>query len=91
MNDEMLPEWASKKSDGDYMRVGTQLCTRDGKKVGNAVVISIGNMGNGKGGIRVATILTDAGNKLRLIKSELEQLFYVPNYIMKKYNGGFHD
>lgn len=71
--DEPLPSWAISKSNGCYMEIGAQLRTRDGRKIGNAVVVSVDEAG--------AIIVTDAGSRMPLTESELEGLFYPPEWI----------
>lgn len=73
MCNEYLPEWASAVSDGDYMIPLTQLCTRDGRRMGNAVVVSV---------TTVAQIVTDMGTHLQLTEGELQELFHTPTFIM---------
>lgn len=74
-----LPNWAVKESDGNYMEVGAQLATRDGRKIGNAYVDCIGpHVPLGQ----VAVVITDIGNKVVMTAAELEELFYPPAYIM---------
>lgn len=70
-----LPEWASRLSDGDYMVVGTQLCTRDGRIIGNARVTKLEQYG--------VEVVTDMGTAIVLDKEELIELFHKPEYIMK--------
>jgi hypothetical protein len=72
--DEPLPPWALRLSDGNYMEVGAQLATRNGRKIGNAVVSSIAD--------NIATVTTDRGSIVRLYPSELAEMFYPPRYIM---------
>jgi len=60
------------------MEVGAQLCTRNGRKVGNAVVISITT----QNGLATAECITDSGNSLILTITELEELFHEPRFLM---------
>lgn len=69
-----LPDWAIGKTD-NYLTIGAQLCTRDGRRCGNAAVICI-NENN------TALIKTDMGTELTLDKAELEELFHLPQYVM---------
>ena len=77
-----LPYWAEKLSSGSYMEDGAQLSTRDGRRIGNAVIILIYNHYGLKE--EVAVCITDAGNVLRLTNNELKEIFYPPKYIMKE-------
>lgn len=78
-DDYPLPDWADKRSDGEYMEVGAQLATKDGRYCGNAFVNKLRNhdeLG------QVADVITDAGNKTRMTLAELESAFYPPIYVM---------
>lgn len=75
--EEFLPSYAISKTD-KYMEIGAQLLTKDGRKIGNAVVIHIADTKYGA----VAHIVTDFGNTSRLIQKELEELFHQPKYIV---------
>lgn len=79
MAEDLLPEWATAKANG--WQVGAQLCTKDGRRCGNAViagcVISV---------IRrqpVWIVFTDAGSELMLSEKELHELFYFPEWLMR--------
>lgn len=74
-NDFPLPEWAVRRSDGNFMEVGAQLATRDGRRLGNAYVDEIR-------GPQLATVVTDMGSRLTLTLRELEELFHPPSYVM---------
>lgn len=80
-DEEQLPDWAARKSDGDYMVPMTQLCTKDGRRIGNAVVLLVDH-GYAHGSL--ATIQTDAGTEFRMVRSELEELFHPPLYVMNR-------
>lgn len=72
---DMLPEWAIDRCNGDYMRLGAVLPTRDGRRTGNATVIDI-DMSR-----ELATCITDVGNIMRLNRDELKELFWPPDFI----------
>lgn len=78
-----LPEWATGRTT-DYMTVGAQLLTRDGRRSGNACVIAVGVVEYHNLGVtyEAARVLTDAGNSMTLTRRELEELYYEPNYTM---------
>lgn len=78
--EEPLPEWAVRRSKGNYMEVGAQLCTRDGRRLGNAYVrhVRFSELQQ----MPVADIVTDSGNKATLNLSELKSAFYPPEYVM---------
>ena len=79
MHEYPLPGWAKERSNGEYMKIGSQLCTKDGRKIGNAFVIKIKKYNN----LIVAEVKTDIGTVLELTEQELKQYFYQPQYIMK--------
>ena len=83
--DYPLPPWAKRFSDGNYLEVGASLPTRDGRKIGNSIVLLIEEipLRNGSGLETVARIITDAGNKTTMTESELMEMFYPPCLISK--------
>lgn len=77
--EEPLPEWAIRKSLGDYMEEGAQLRTRDGRRCGNAYIDSIeqhASLG------QIAIVVTDMGSVMRMTFNEVADYFYRPEYIM---------
>ncbi|MDP3579108.1 hypothetical protein [Methyloversatilis sp.] len=70
------PPWATGVARG-YLEVGAQLCTRDGRRIGNAVVLQV--MSTCKG--TSAQIWTDACNDLVLNEAELAELFHEPEWL----------
>ncbi|MCK5603183.1 hypothetical protein KAR91_14975 [Candidatus Pacearchaeota archaeon] len=80
-DDYPLPEWADRKSDGRYMIAGSQLATRDGRRMGNAFIDRITWHPHPSLG-PLACIITDAGSTLRMTLSEIKDTFYPPTYIM---------
>ena len=79
--DDLLPEWAHKKSDGSYLEIGAQLATRDGRRVGNAYVdelVQHDSLG------QLAVVVTDIGNTCRMTLDELMEAFYRPEYVMRR-------
>lgn len=78
--DYPLPEWAEKRSDGNYMEPGAQLATKDGRRCGNAYVDGVephDTLG------QLAIVVTDMGNSFRMTIRELEEAFYPPTYVMR--------
>ena len=73
--DDPLPTWAERKSDGNYLEINAQLCTRDGRVIGNAKVTEVDGVN--------AEVETDKGVKVKLCYNELQELFYRHEYIMK--------
>ena len=88
MPEEQLPEWAAravKPEDPEpYWQVNAALQTRDGRVTGNAVVAEIMTVCYGGVKYEVAKVVTDAGNIIKCSKTELAQLFYIPQWVMKE-------
>jgi hypothetical protein len=72
------PPWATGQV-ADYMEVGAELCTRDGRCIGNAVVVAIKTFSDNTLGARVRT---DFGNEVVLIREELKNYFHPPQWRM---------
>lgn len=78
-DDLPLPEWAERQVIPDWradLQLHAQLCTRDGRKCGNAVIIRVFG--------RYYGVLTDMGTELVLNRDEVMQLFHPPRFIVKK-------
>lgn len=73
-----LPAWAIGRTDGQYTDMHAQLSTKNGMKIGNAVSLGLEE----NQGISFIKIVTDSGNLLLLTQSEVEDLFYPPQFIM---------
>ena len=74
----MLPEWATGKNKLKELIVGTQLCTKDGRRTGNARIISIEE----RYGYTVYVAKTDVGNLMNLIESEVYSMFYIGEWLV---------
>lgn len=77
--DYPIPHWAINNCDGTYV-LGAQLPTRDGRRCGNAHIIHIEPAIWDKS-VSVHTVLTDAGNEMRLTADEINELFHPPKWI----------
>lgn len=75
---EQLPHWAVSSNDGAY-KAGAQLPTKDGRRVGNAVIAEeiVGMSGT------CFVVITDAGSYLVLTPNELEELYYPSEFIVR--------
>lgn len=72
---EPLPEWSCGLASGAHQQLNAQLCTKDGRAIGNArVVYTISQF---------SIIITDAGNCVVMNKEELENMFYPPKFLVK--------
>lgn len=80
MSQIQLPLWKEEPSNGDYMVVGARLHTRDGRKVGNAVVEAIIK----KRRVDNAIVLTDRGRRFTMVLNELMTYFHTPTLIFSK-------
>lgn len=87
ISEDYLPPWADKKLNGELEQYA-QLPCRDGRKLGNAIIIRVYQeevlpdflRGNGP----LYEIITDFGNLLRLNAAEIEEAFHPTKYRMKK-------
>ncbi len=78
---EFMPHWAIGEANG-VLQVGAQLCTRDGRKTGNGVIVSAEEYQFRGYKDILFKVLTDAGNTLTLNTAEVFELFYPPEYLM---------
>lgn len=82
--DAMMPLWAVKRSMGNYKEPGATLATRDGRNLGNAVVLEWREElpCRGSGCLRAhAKVMTDIGTILYMNEEELRELFFPPQYV----------
>ena len=71
----LWPIWAIGRADSS-IALGAQLCTKDGRRIGNAcVVASVENSDS-------VSILTDAGTRLVLNATEVDELFHPAIWLM---------
>jgi len=78
---QWLPHWADAKLDGDWV-VNAQLPTKDGRKMGNAIILSTEEVVWDDKPVTLYTILTDFGTQCRLTVSELNWFFHPPQWRM---------
>lgn len=83
---EVLPDWAERYDPSGSIEPGRQLCTKDGRRCGNAFVIQQGKGIPALVFIPTWEVLTDAGNKLVCTTDEIHELFYIGDYISKSYS-----
>ncbi|QGF20918.1 hypothetical protein JT354_gp37 [Serratia phage JS26] len=72
------PEWAERLA-GEELEINLQLCTRDGRAIGNAVIACQVTESHGT----YWAVLTDAGNVVKMTDEEIDERFYRGEYIMK--------
>lgn len=83
--DYPLPDWAERYNDNRELIEGTQLCTKDGRQRGNARIISVDhNNPIFPSGSVLYKVRTDIGTEMHLLTSEIEHMFYIGRYILKK-------
>ena len=78
-----LPEWALAHDTSGSLVPGRQLCTRDGRNVGNAHIISIEikKYESIPKPLTLYVILTDAGTEFKMLDSEINERFYIGEFI----------
>lgn len=84
---EVLPDWAERYDPSETLELHRQLCTKDGRRLGNAFITKIGTTMSNAGfkPKPCYTVLTDAGSQVRMIESEIRDAFYIGKYIAKSY------
>lgn len=85
---EVLPEWAERYDPSGTLELHRQLCTKDGRRIGNAFITKIGFTLASIADFKPEpcyTVLTDAGSEVRMIESEIHEYFYIGEYISKAY------
>ena len=58
----------------DYLPVNTLLCTKDGRKCGNALIVGFDHFASFSG--MAYHCITDYGSRMCLTRTEIEELFY---------------
>lgn len=76
---DFRPHWAIATCNGELI-VGAQLPTRDGRRTGNAHIVHIGTA-PWDANLELYTVLTDAGTVLKLLASEVVELYYQPQWV----------
>ena len=78
---QVLPDWAESYSPDGILCPGRQLCTKDGRRLGNAFITRELEPIPTLVLVAVWEIVTDAGNVLKMTAQEIRELFYVGDYI----------
>ena len=87
LGDGPMPEYAVGLNLSGNAVVGSQLHTRDGRRVGNAYVVGIEYVDDPTDtsdvsiGMPIFLCVTDAGNRLKLTVEEVDSLFYISNLV----------
>lgn len=79
-----LPDWAESINEYREIKERAQLCTKDGRRCGNARVIRLVTkeqcgMSNDYWFVR-----TDVGTTMHLLTEEVNEMFHIGNYILKE-------
>lgn len=73
-----LPDWAILRNWANEPIAGAQLCTKDGRRSGNAHILSVEeDINHGA----VYSCITDAGSEIELTYAELDEMFWVGDYL----------
>lgn len=80
---EVLPDWAECYDPTGTVELNRQLCTKDGRRIGNAFVTKGAGIIPSIVAIQAWEVVTDAGNVLKLTTDEINELFYIGHYIAK--------
>lgn len=84
-----IPDWAIARNFGYEIKEGTQLLTRDGRRMGNAYIVQhamatmpeLADRNNPYGEIPVFHCLTDAGSKFTMMEKELLGQFHIGDWL----------
>lgn len=84
-----IPDWAVARNFSYGLVPGAQLCTRDGRRTGNAHIVHItfqsvpamADRKNPYGDVQVFNCLTDAGSKFAFTEVELLEAFTIGDWI----------
>lgn len=76
-----LPEWAVAHNVGEQVVIGAQLCTKDGRRHGNAHIVGAMEVTLDTGVTTTYHCITDAGNEMHLSEREINTEFYIGKYI----------
>lgn len=78
---QVLPDWAESYSPDGILCPGRQLCTKDGRRLGNGFITRELEPIPTLVLLAVWEVVTDAGNVLKMTSEEIRELFYVGDYI----------
>lgn len=78
--EQHLPEWAVGHADPNKWELGAQLCTKDGRLIGNAHITGV-MLKTDERFQDAHEIITDAGTRMVMTAHELTELFYPPRWL----------
>ena len=76
-----IPDWAVSRNFAYELVPGAQLCTRDGRRTGNAHIIKVNEYKTHDGTIPLYHCLSDAGSKFACTEVEVHNQFTVGDWI----------
>ena len=80
---DLWPEWIKGRVESGRIVLGAQLPTKDGRRIGNAVVYALSGMIDLNGEEHhVYEIITDAGSSVKMIEKEIADAFYPSEWII---------
>lgn len=79
---DQLPDWAGSKLDGEWVQYA-QLQTKDGRRMGNAVILAVDVVFWDDKPVDLHMIMTDFGTIVRMTESELAWQFHPPQWRMQ--------
>lgn len=79
-----LPDWAESLNTQRQLVLRAQLCTKDGRRVGNARIIDITDQLVADPGTTYYRIRTDVGHEFWYTSGEVHEAYWVGDYIMKE-------
>lgn len=79
-----LPDWAESRNTTGEICLGAQLCTKDGRRMGNARIVGVDrdNPLFPKGSV-LWVVRTDVGTEINMLPQEVHGAFWIGKYIMK--------
>lgn len=78
--EHLLPHWAIRLAKPGIYEVGAQLCTKDGRRMGNAHIVGL-KLGALDTGRPYYDVLTDAGTHIIMNSTEINDAFWPPRWI----------
>lgn len=76
-----IPDWAVDRNFAYELVPGAQLCTRDGRRTGNAHIVRVRETPDDAHYTHLYDCLTDAGSKFTFSEQELETAFTIGDWI----------
>lgn len=84
VDEHPLPDWAESYNEGRKLVLRAQLCTKDGRRMGNARIIDCTDKLGVDPGRTYYRIKTDIGSVFWYTAEEVHEAYWVGNYIMKE-------